>query len=88
MENVASPCKRKKTLSPSRRPLPRVTQRETRTRTAFGFDFASDEPGGGRGHLNLAPTVTAIPPGWRRLEVPASPSPRKSPRGVFRVERQ
>lgn len=44
VENVASLCKRKKTLSPSGRPLPRVTRRDTRTRTALGFDFASLSP--------------------------------------------
>lgn len=50
VEDVASLCKRKKTLSPSWRPLPRVTRREAGARTACGFDLASVEPVGGRGH--------------------------------------
>lgn len=74
VENVASLCKRKKTLSPSRRPLPRVTRRKTRTRTAFGFDFAPNGPVGGRGHVNSALPPTATAGVWRRPEVPAPPS--------------
>lgn len=49
MEDVASLCERKKTLSPSWRPLPRVTRRETGAGTACGFALAPDEPVGGTG---------------------------------------
>lgn len=88
VENVASFCKRKKTLSPSWRPLPRVTRRETRTTTLRGFHLASDESLGGRGH-ELSAHADRHPfraagggPGPSYLL--SSPSPRKSPRGVFR----
>lgn len=85
VENVASLCKRKKTLPPSRRPRPRVTRRETRTGTACGFDLASDEPVGGRGnglgaHADRHPSRGAGG-GPRYLLHP--PSPLESPRGVF-----
>lgn len=83
--NVASLCKRKETLPPSWRRLPRVTRRETRPGTACGFDLASDGPVGGRGTELGAHAARSSPLGARAAAgVPAAARgpARGSPRGA------
>lgn len=72
VENAALLCKRKKTLSPSRRPLPRVTS----TSAGFGTDFAPDGSVGESGrrtprsrdsqHLGGVPRVPCSTPSPRK----------------------
>lgn len=74
--------------NPSWRRPPRVTRRETRTRTACGCDLASDGPVGGRGNEPSAradrhPSQVAAAGGGARYLLHL-PSPCRSPRGVFR----
>jgi hypothetical protein len=84
-ENVASLCKRRKTLSPSKRPQPRVT----RTSAGPDSDFAPHDSVGERGRSNSALPAGRHPLGWCGASYLLDPpSPRKSPRGVFRVEGQ
>lgn len=83
MENAASLCKRKKTLSHSRRPLPRVNS----TSTGFDSDFAPDGSVGERG-LRTLHSLDRQSSGVVARVPRSTPSPRKSPRGVFTGERQ